>query len=194
MMAVTLIALCSTTAYVPSAPLLRVQSAPRARPPSAALESAALVLPEATSALEAAGAVAGEFGRKLIGLSMAAPVLAWPIVLFGGEGVRKSSLIQSGKKMKTVKLEAPKIRGVRLSPDAVAITNSFRKEYAAKDLELLWGALIKVYGSSADALAAAQTNPQVLNPSYSFCNSKCIAQWTPNAPVAHPPESLSAQR
>jgi hypothetical protein len=163
---------------------LRPLATSRARTPSAALESA-LLLPEAASALEtlsttatAAGAAVGAFIPKLIGLSVAAPVLAWPVVIFGGEGVRKSKAIQSGKKMRTVKIEAPKVRGVRLTPEALTITKSFRKEYPARDLELLWAALLKCYGSPAEALAAAQTNPQVLNPSYSFCNTMLESKRT----------------
>ena len=41
---------------------------------------------------------------------------------------------------------------------------------------LRWGALLKVYGTSELAAAAAKTNPQIMNPSYSFCNTMLASQ------------------
>lgn len=74
-------------------------------------------------------------------------------------------------KAKVIKREAPKVRGVRLPASMIEVTTRFKKEYERKDLELLWGALLKVYGSSALAESAVLANPQILNPSYSFCNT-----------------------
>ena len=86
--------------------------------------------------------------------------------------IQKSALLQSGATMRVVnKNEKPKVRGARLPPDAVAITEKFKKVYPRKDLELLWGAMLKCYGSQANAILAARSNPQILNPSYSFCNT-----------------------
>ena len=44
-------------------------------------------------------------------------------------------------------------------------------EKERKDLELLWGALLVCYGTEAEAKAAVQANPQIINPSYTFCNT-----------------------
>ena len=51
------------------------------------------------------------------------------------------------------------------------VAANFRKTYPTKDLELLWGALIKCYGTPALAEQAVFENPQILNPSYTFCNT-----------------------
>ena len=48
--------------------------------------------------------------------------------------------------------------------------------YRKKELELLWGALLKSYGSSELATAAVVSNPQILNPSYTFCNTMLISK------------------
>lgn len=74
-------------------------------------------------------------------------------------------------KAKVMKREAPKVRGVRLPSSMVEVTTRFRKQYGRKELELLWGALLKVYGSQVLAEEAVLANPQILNPSYSFCNT-----------------------
>ena len=37
--------------------------------------------------------------------------------------------------------------------------------------QVLWAALLKIYGSQQAAEQAARDNPQILNPSYSFCNT-----------------------
>jgi len=63
------------------------------------------------------------------------------------------------------------VRGARLPPSMLEVTSRFKKQYERKDLEVLWGALLKVYGSQDLAEQAVRENPQVLNPSYSFCNT-----------------------
>ena len=83
----------------------------------------------------------------------------------------KSDAVQKGPGMKRMKKEAPKVRGQRLTPEAAAVASTFQREYDAKELETVWGALVKVYGSKERANAAVAANPQVLNPSYSFCNT-----------------------
>jgi len=85
--------------------------------------------------------------------------------------IQKSPLLQSGATMRTMKREPPKIRGRRLTKDVEQITQRFKKQYAAKELELLWAALLRCYGSPDLALAAVRSNPQIINPSYSFCNT-----------------------
>mmetsp|Transcript_46749 Transcript_46749/g.77407 ORF Transcript_46749/g.77407 Transcript_46749/m.77407 type:complete len:284 (+) Transcript_46749:38-889(+) len=86
--------------------------------------------------------------------------------------IRNSDLVQKGGgKMRSLKKEPPKVKGVRLTPEVSALTQTFKKEYAPRDLEVLWGALIKCYGSKELALQAVQSNPQIINPSYSFCNT-----------------------
>ena len=85
--------------------------------------------------------------------------------------VQKSNLIQSGAKMRSMKRDPPKLRGVRLPLELEEITQTFKKEYPRKELEILWAALLNCYGSKELALEAARTNPQIANPSYSFCNT-----------------------
>ena len=86
--------------------------------------------------------------------------------------IQKSKFLQSGTKMRTVnKLEPPKVRGARLPTEAKELTESFKKTYATRDLEILWGAMLKCYGSQEFALQAARANPTLINPSYSFCNT-----------------------
>ena len=74
-------------------------------------------------------------------------------------------------KMRTVSKEKPKARPARLPPDMVEVTTKFRKVYERRDLEILWGALLKVYGTKERAAVAVLENPQILNPSYTFCNT-----------------------
>ena len=52
------------------------------------------------------------------------------------------------------------MRGTRLSSEAAAIVATFKRTPAQKEVEILWAALIKCYGSPALALRAAQSNPQ----------------------------------
>lgn len=79
--------------------------------------------------------------------------------------------INEGNKMKTVKVAKANVRPVRLPSEIVTITQKFKKEYPQRDLEILWGALLKCYGTAKLAADAAKTNPQIMNPSYSFCNT-----------------------
>ena len=58
----------------------------------------------------------------------------------------------------------------------IEVAANFRKTYPTKDLELLWGALIKCYGTPALAEQAVFENPQILNPSYTFCNTMVDSQ------------------
>ena len=67
--------------------------------------------------------------------------------------------------------EKPKVRGRKLPPAAIEVTKRFKKEYPKKDLEQLWGALLACYGTEELALQAVKDNYQILNPSYSFCNT-----------------------
>ena len=50
--------------------------------------------------------------------------------------IQKSPLLQRGITLRTMKKEPPKVRPARLTPEVLAITQSFRKQYATKDLEL----------------------------------------------------------
>lgn len=76
--------------------------------------------------------------------------------------IQKSQMLQGGIKMKTMKRKQPaKVKGVRLTPEVLEVTRTFKKEYPAKELESLWGALLKCYGSKELALAAVRANPQV---------------------------------
>ena len=75
-------------------------------------------------------------------------------------------------KMTTIKKGAkPKLRGKRLPPSMLELTGKFKKQYAKQDIEVLWAAMLKIYGSQQLAEQAARDNPQILNPSYSFCNT-----------------------
>ena len=80
--------------------------------------------------------------------------------------------INESNKMRVVpKNQRPKASPKRLPPSMVEVTSNFKKTYEKKQLELLWGALLKCYGSQALAEQAVYANPQILNPSYSFCNT-----------------------
>lgn len=86
-------------------------------------------------------------------------------------GIVKSDAVQQGPQMRRMKKEKPKVGGRRLPPEALTIASTFRAEYPQKELELLWGALLNVYGTTDRAIEAVRANPQILNPSYSFCNT-----------------------
>lgn len=79
--------------------------------------------------------------------------------------------INEANKMPRVARTAPKVRGRRLPADILAVTQKFKKEYTRPELETLWGALLACYGSEALARQAVLDNPQIINPSYSFCNT-----------------------
>lgn len=140
------------------------QSAPAVRPrPALAVRSA----PPSMNLLERPVEI-------LIYAPLVAFVGGWAAALAPGqlgESFRKSDFMQSGKKLRTVKKEAPRLKGVALSAEATEITRTFKSNPATDDLEVLWSALLECYGSPALALEAARTNPQILNPAYSFCNT-----------------------
>jgi len=79
--------------------------------------------------------------------------------------------INESNKMKSVKKEAPKVRPKRMPKDIIELTQNFKKEYPQRDLEQLWGAMLACYGTEELARQAAFENPQIINPSYSFCNT-----------------------
>uniref|UniRef100_A0A7S0J9H9 Uncharacterized protein n=1 Tax=Calcidiscus leptoporus TaxID=127549 RepID=A0A7S0J9H9_9EUKA len=86
--------------------------------------------------------------------------------------VKSDAVQKGGPTMRRIDKSLPsKVKGVRLTPPARDVTRTFRKEYPTKELELLWGALIKCYGNQERALEAINANPQMLNPSYSFPNT-----------------------
>jgi len=84
--------------------------------------------------------------------------------------------INEGNKMKMVRTSKANVRPVRLPEEVVELTLKFKKEYPKRDLEVLWGTLLKVYGTPELAAAAAKTNPQMMNPSYSFCNTMIASE------------------
>jgi len=88
-----------------------------------------------------------------------------------GSFMGKVKQLNEMNKAKVVKKERPKVGGKRLPPSMVEVTSRFKKQYEKKDLEVLWGALLKIYGSAPLAEQAVKENPQILNPSYSFCNT-----------------------
>lgn len=113
-----------------------------------------------------------QFSANPISLTIVAFTVAWSAApIIGSTKLREASIIQDGPKFPTTKREAPRIRGARLSKEALAVTEGFQQSYSAKELELLWAALLRCYGSESLALAAVRDNPQMLNPSYSFCNT-----------------------
>ncbi|EOD25700.1 hypothetical protein EMIHUDRAFT_450349 [Emiliania huxleyi CCMP1516] len=78
--------------------------------------------------------------------------------------------INEANKMKTVTKGAPpRVRGKRLPADIV-------EEYTRQQLEQLWGALVAAYGSEALAREAVFSNPQIINPSYTFCNTLLLSK------------------
>uniref|UniRef100_A0A6U8KC40 Uncharacterized protein n=1 Tax=Emiliania huxleyi TaxID=2903 RepID=A0A6U8KC40_EMIHU len=85
--------------------------------------------------------------------------------------------INEANKMKTVTKGAPpRVRGKRLPADIVEVTQRFKKEYTRQQLEQLWGALVAAYGSEALAREAVFSNPQIINPSYTFCNTLLLSK------------------
>ena len=58
----------------------------------------------------------------------------------------KSDAVQQGPKMRRMKKGTKsKVRGVRLPAAAAAATRTFRKSYSSKELEPLWGAMLKCH-------------------------------------------------
>jgi len=84
--------------------------------------------------------------------------------------------INEANKMKTVRVAKANVRPAKMPAEVVDITQKFKKEYPKRDLELLWGAMLKIYGSTELAAAAAKTNPQIMNPSYTFCNTMLASE------------------
>jgi hypothetical protein len=99
--------------------------------------------------------------------------LAWASSpLIASSSLRESKFIQGGAKMKMVKAEPPRVKRVSIPPEVAAVQErAFRKTYKQSDVELLWAALLKCYGSQDLALQAVEADPSVINPSYSFCNT-----------------------
>ena len=97
---------------------------------------------------------------------LSAPVIA-------STSLRDSAFIQSGKKMKTMTKEAPRLKGVRLTQEVREIVDATSvKKYAANELEVLWAALLVCCdGDAQRAALAVRACPQIINPSYSFCNT-----------------------
>lgn len=79
--------------------------------------------------------------------------------------------LNEANKMKTTVRAPPRARGRKLPADIKAVTRKFKKEYTRPELETLWGALLACYGTEALARQAVLDNPQIINPSYSFCNT-----------------------
>lgn len=80
--------------------------------------------------------------------------------------VKSDTVQKGGGKIRRIE-DVPKVnvRGARLPAEAQAVAGTFRKEYSAKQLEQVYGALLRCYGNEERALAAIRTNPQILNPS-----------------------------
>ena len=81
--------------------------------------------------------------------------------------------INEGNKMKATKKEPPKVGPRRMPPEMIEVTQTFKKQppHSKKSLEILWAALVKCYGTEELAKQAVLDNPQILNPSYTFCNT-----------------------
>jgi len=94
----------------------------------------------------------------------------------GGLMAKVKEINEANKMPAMKKNQAPSLRGTRLPPSMVELTSKFKKTYPTKDLEVLWSALLKCYGNVELAEQAAKTNPQIINPSYSFCNTMFASQ------------------
>ena len=81
--------------------------------------------------------------------------------------------INTANKMQMVKVgQKAKVRGRKLPKAVLEITQTrFKKKYPMKDMEVLWGALLACYGTEELATQAVKDNWQMINPSYSFCNT-----------------------
>ena len=97
----------------------------------------------------------------------AVPFIPWAFVIVTNNlptdlrlRIQKSPLLQRGITLRTMKREPPRVRPVRLAPEVLVTARSFKKQYDTKDVEYLWAALLKCYGTKERALAAIQTNPQ----------------------------------
>lgn len=102
----------------------------------------------------------------------AAGWLSTPII--ASTSLRDSAFIQnSGKKMKVMAKEKPRLKGVRLTQEVRDIADAnMVKKYNANELEVLWAALLACCdGDAQTAALAVRACPQIINPSYSFCNT-----------------------
>ena len=63
----------------------------------------------------------------------------------------------------------PKVGPKRMPAEVVELTTKFKKQYDSKELNQLWGAMVACYGNDKLAIQAAFENPQIVNPSVSFC-------------------------
>ena len=134
------------------------------RPPTTAAALARARQPQAGLALDTVS-----LSLNPMSLTVLAFTVAWGSAPFIGanEGLRKLDAIQGGPKMRRMdKNERPRVRGKKLSAEAQDLSRTFQRQYDAKDLELLWAALVQCYASESRALAAVRVNPQMLNPSY----------------------------
>ena len=165
--------LLSSTAWQPATVLSAQRSAPITR---SSTPRCAIVLPELAD-ISLAQAIAPVF---LIGPTVQMGYAIETgikrrlgVPLPGGffYDIVKSDAVQKGPQMKRLKKEKPKLGGKKLAPEALEIVATFRGDYSQKELEVVWGALLKVYGTKERALDACRNNPQILNPAYSFCNT-----------------------
>lgn len=101
-----------------------------------------------------------------------------PAIVMQGTFMSKVKELNSMNKMSSVKKnQKPMASPKKLTPKMIEVTETkFKKTYDKKSLELLWGALLQIYGSVELAEKAVLANPQVLNPSYSFCNTMIVSK------------------
>lgn len=78
-------------------------------------------------------------------------------------GARSRSFAQKGQAVASRPLFG---RGRALPAEVSALTARFKKEYEPAQLSALWSALVEAYGSEELAARACESNPQIINPSY----------------------------
>ena len=85
--------------------------------------------------------------------------------------------INNSNKMSAVKKgQKAKLGPKKMPASMVEVTTKFKKDYPKRDLEVLWAALLKCYGTQALAEEAVRQNSQILNPSYTFCNTMLMSK------------------
>jgi hypothetical protein len=102
--------------------------------------------------------------------------------------VKSDAVQKGGGKIRRIE-DVPKVnvKSARLPVDAKAVAANFRKEYSAKELEQVYGALLRCYGNEERALAAIKTNPQILNPSCTLRCLNCVLEPLPTSgPICGP--------
>ena len=157
-MVVGLVAALGATSWQPATTMVPTCASPRAPPPTANFVFEAVQLSNSPAAL--------------LVLLFTASWASAPII--ASTPLRDSSLIQSGKKMRTMPKEPPKIRG---RPVPTELTSLVSATNSRGDVEVLWAALLSCCdGCEERAIAAARSNPQIINPSYSFCNTMLESQ------------------